>query len=361
MLVAPATRRPRPEVDAPIVIRDNATAGQTINTFVALGSVYAELCSSPEFDVARKDAKGVKDGDEDAVVVDKDEEEEEDSDDEKQSQEEIAMVEEREEKDEVAYDSNEDDDSRVSDDDSTIPPPPPPYPAETESITSVPPPPPPYPSENESITSIPPPPPPYPDDNESITSIPPPPPPPRPSATTSRNVLPTNDEEHVDNNKSNEKVDQYTETEHQDIEESPTDEGIEVQLADESFTYEEDEASVEGTNVKVEEVAADKTPKTSHKKQTHYDLLGVDRDTCTMADIKRAHKKAVLKYHPDRRPKNGDTVDDDSDNDHAETFIQIQNSYKVLTDEVRRMGYDAELRLAELRKEEEEVEAEEEK
>jgi len=253
-----ATSPPRPDVDPPIVhvIRDDATADETLNTFLALGSVYAELCRSPEFrgEVLARDEK---EADDVGGAVDED----------KEGAEGGSVV--AEERDEATSDDNYDydDEDSISCDDSTVPPPPPPYPTETESVTSVPPP-------------------------------PPPPLPPSRQATSEVEVRDTPREEKEE---------------------------------------EKDEPS---------------TP----KGQTLYDLLEVDRNTCTKDDIKRAHRKAAMKYHPDRLSGNNMSIDD-TEQDHVQTFAQIQHAYEVLSDEVRKLGYDAELRLAELREELEEEKA----
>jgi len=250
-----ATSPPRPDVDPPIVhvIRDDATADETLNTFLALGSVYAELCRSPEFrgEVLARDEK---EADDVGGAVDED----------KEGAEGGSVV--AEERDEATSDDNYDydDEDSISCDDSTVPPPPPPYPTETESVMSLPP--------------------------------PPPPPPPSRQATSKVEVRDTPKEEE-----------------------------------------EKDEPS-------------------APKGQTLYDLLEVDRNTCTKDDIKRAHRKAAMKYHPDRLSGNNISIDD-SEPDHVQTFAQIQHAYEVLSDEVRKLGYDAELRLAELREELEEEKA----
>jgi len=62
-----------------------------------------------------------------------------------------------------------------------------------------------------------------------------------------------------------------------------------------------------------------------------YEQLGIPRDA-TAADIKRAYRSKVQALHPDKHP----------DDPFATTrFQQIQESYDILTDPVRRARYDA--------------------
>ena len=67
--------------------------------------------------------------------------------------------------------------------------------------------------------------------------------------------------------------------------------------------------------------------------EDHYEVLGVDRDATT-AQIKRAHRKLVLQYHPDK-------IDPSADQEAANAkFIAIQEAYEVLSDDERRTKYD---------------------
>jgi DnaJ-class molecular chaperone len=61
-----------------------------------------------------------------------------------------------------------------------------------------------------------------------------------------------------------------------------------------------------------------------------YENLGVKRDA-SKEDIKKAHRKLALKYHPDKNP------DDDVARDK---FKRIQEAYDVLSDEEKRAAYD---------------------
>jgi DnaJ-class molecular chaperone len=61
-----------------------------------------------------------------------------------------------------------------------------------------------------------------------------------------------------------------------------------------------------------------------------YQTLGVARDA-SKADIKKAHRKLALKYHPDKNPD--DAVARDK-------FKRIQEAYDVLSDDEKRAAYD---------------------
>ncbi|GFF44274.1 dnaJ homolog subfamily C member 16 [Aspergillus udagawae] len=75
-----------------------------------------------------------------------------------------------------------------------------------------------------------------------------------------------------------------------------------------------------------------------------YAVLGVQKDA-TLAEIKSAHRKLVLKCHPDK-------VKDESQRSKAqEEFQQVQQAYELLSDETKRTRYDQKVRLAELRRE----------
>lgn len=64
--------------------------------------------------------------------------------------------------------------------------------------------------------------------------------------------------------------------------------------------------------------------------QDYYELLGVSRDAGS-EDIKKAYRKAALKYHPDRNPGNKDA---------EEHFKQINQAYEVLSNSEKRARYD---------------------
>lgn len=62
----------------------------------------------------------------------------------------------------------------------------------------------------------------------------------------------------------------------------------------------------------------------------YYEVLGVDKNA-SEEDIKRAFKKAALKYHPDRNPDNKEA---------EEKFKEINEAYQVLSDSEKRQRYD---------------------
>jgi curved DNA-binding protein len=62
----------------------------------------------------------------------------------------------------------------------------------------------------------------------------------------------------------------------------------------------------------------------------YYEVLGVPK-AATADEIKRAHRKLALKYHPDRNK---------SSKDAEERFKEIQEAYDVLSDDTKRSNYD---------------------
>src|SRR5262249_20241856 len=59
-------------------------------------------------------------------------------------------------------------------------------------------------------------------------------------------------------------------------------------------------------------------------------LLGIKR-SATDEEVKRAYRKAVFRYHPDRNP---------GDNEAAEKFKQVLDGYEILSDKKKRSVYD---------------------
>src|ERR1700712_651452 len=83
---------------------------------------------------------------------------------------------------------------------------------------------------------------------------------------------------------------------------------------------------------------------TTPPKLDPYLVLGVDTNA-SLTDIKSAHRKLVLKCHPDK------IKDDSSRAEAVDVFQRVQESYELLSDEDRRKLYDSEVRLAALQKE----------
>jgi molecular chaperone DnaJ len=63
----------------------------------------------------------------------------------------------------------------------------------------------------------------------------------------------------------------------------------------------------------------------------YYDLLGVSKDS-SAEDIKKAYRKAALKYHPDRNPDNSEEA--------AAKFKEATKAYEILSDAGKRAQYD---------------------
>ncbi|AKI79999.1 DnaJ-like protein [Acanthamoeba polyphaga mimivirus] len=66
------------------------------------------------------------------------------------------------------------------------------------------------------------------------------------------------------------------------------------------------------------------------RNQNYYQILDVD-NRATKQQIIQSYKKLVRKYHPDRN-KNPEAI---------EKFKQIQSSYEVLSDDLKRLNYDS--------------------
>ena len=66
------------------------------------------------------------------------------------------------------------------------------------------------------------------------------------------------------------------------------------------------------------------------EKADYYETLGIERNA-TADDLKKAYRKAAMKYHPDRNP---DSVE-------AETkFKEVNEAYEILSDNQKRAAYD---------------------
>lgn len=75
-----------------------------------------------------------------------------------------------------------------------------------------------------------------------------------------------------------------------------------------------------------------------------YKLLGVSKDA-SLPEIRSAHRKLVLKCHPDK------VQDATLKAIKQDEFQKVQEAYELLTDEGKRSEYDANVKLFELRKE----------
>ena len=65
-------------------------------------------------------------------------------------------------------------------------------------------------------------------------------------------------------------------------------------------------------------------------KRDYYETLGVNRDASD-AEIKKAYKKAAMKFHPDRNPDSKEAED---------KFKEAKQAYEVLSDSQKRGAYD---------------------
>ncbi|CCG83088.1 Uncharacterized J domain-containing protein C1778.01c [Taphrina deformans PYCC 5710] len=113
-------------------------------------------------------------------------------------------------------------------------------------------------------------------------------------------------------------------------------------------TFSEDERIQAEQNVKKVEVVEDeeedepesaellKSDPKDWKKQDHYAVLGLSkyRYKANDAQIKKAHRKKVLKHHPDKKASGGNVNDD-------AFFKCIQKAMEILSDPVKRKQYDS--------------------
>lgn len=75
-----------------------------------------------------------------------------------------------------------------------------------------------------------------------------------------------------------------------------------------------------------------------------YAVLGVAKDA-TLPTIRTAHRKLVLKCHPDK------IKDENQRSQGQDEFQKVQQAYELLSDESKRARHDQKVKLAELRKE----------
>lgn len=74
--------------------------------------------------------------------------------------------------------------------------------------------------------------------------------------------------------------------------------------------------------------------------KNYYEILGVSRNA-TLDEIKKAHRKQALKYHPDRNP---------DDKEAEEMMKKVNAAFEELSDEDKRRKYDLELDYKERRR-----------
>ena len=65
-------------------------------------------------------------------------------------------------------------------------------------------------------------------------------------------------------------------------------------------------------------------------KRDYYEVLGLQKGA-SPEDIKKAYRKAAMKYHPDRNP---------GDKEAEEKFKEVGEAYEVLSDDDKRARYD---------------------
>lgn len=70
-------------------------------------------------------------------------------------------------------------------------------------------------------------------------------------------------------------------------------------------------------------------------KRDYYEILGISKGT-SESEIKKAYRKAAMKYHPDRFASASDTEKKDAE----EKFKEINEAYQILSDSQKRQQYD---------------------
>eukprot|EP01104_Vermistella_antarctica_P004501 TRINITY_DN14937_c0_g1_i1.p1 TRINITY_DN14937_c0_g1~~TRINITY_DN14937_c0_g1_i1.p1 ORF type:complete len:708 (+),score=245.66 TRINITY_DN14937_c0_g1_i1:102-2225(+) len=78
----------------------------------------------------------------------------------------------------------------------------------------------------------------------------------------------------------------------------------------------------------------------AHIDQDHYEILGLGdkRWEATQDDIRRAYRKLILVYHPDKKAA---TAEDEDEDAATELFRKIQKAFDTLSDDVKRKKYDS--------------------
>ena len=68
----------------------------------------------------------------------------------------------------------------------------------------------------------------------------------------------------------------------------------------------------------------------AENKRDYYEVLGVQK-SASADEIKKAYRKAAMKYHPDRNP---------GDKEAEAKFKEVGEAYEVLSDDSKRQRYD---------------------
>ena len=71
------------------------------------------------------------------------------------------------------------------------------------------------------------------------------------------------------------------------------------------------------------------------EKRDYYEVLGVDKGA-SEGDIKKAYRKAAMKYHPDKFANASDAEKKDAE----EKFKEINEAYQILSDPQKKQQYD---------------------